>query len=157
MKIHLTFAAVNADGLSAWAFALRASDRIVKNRYLHAGSGTDTWHRVSAGFMALGSALRWLTDNGHAGATIVLHSSQPEVMLAITTPATPLTNKGRRLRDRCLELLAGFKWTAKPIGEDDNKSDEIARLAWESATFNKFPNRPTRRRMLPAFTKRKDR
>lgn len=154
MKTHLTFAAVAADGTAAWAYVIRSSDRVIKNRYLHSDSGTNTWHRVSAGFMALGSALRWLADNGHASNALVIHSSQPEVMLAITTPAATLTNKGQRLRDRCLELLAGFNWTAKPIGEADNGADELARQTWESATHNKFPNRPTKRPLLPAFKRK---
>lgn len=150
----LTFAAVAADGVAAWAFVVRESDGRVKNRFVHSASGAGDYHRVLAGYYALGHGLRWLLDHGRGEVALKINRPNDEVGVAMAVPVGSLSKQVTAVAMRCLDLLAKFKeWDASEVNREDCGADQLARQEWESATLRLFPSRPTGRRLLPGLTR----
>lgn len=142
----------NPGGVASFGFIIREDAHGMKGRIVHsgrgiAGDGPDTTNNF-AEYVALGSALRWLNETGRNGNLQILGDSQL-VINQLTGSWQCNQPRLMRLRDRCLELLAGFQWKAKWISRDINvDADRLCREAWEDHTGKAFPLHPTKRRRV---------
>lgn len=155
LRVSLSIAVAHARPITAWAFSIYTAAQRMQDQWLHSGTGTGTSSPVVGGFLALAAGLQEARKRGLVDGKLTVWLDVREVVLAVTTPAMPLDPIAASLCQDCRDELAAFrKWEVKEHDiVEDNKADHLARWAWEAATFRDFPERPTRRKWLPAFTR----
>lgn len=154
-RITLSIAVAHARPITAWAYSIYRSAPRVRESWVHSGTGTGTNSPVVAGLLALAAGLQEARQRGLTNGRLTVWCGVREVLVAMTTPVKPLDGIAAMLCDDCRDELAAFRkfeFREHDIDED-NKADHLARWAWEAATFRDFPERPTHRRWLPAFTR----
>lgn len=154
-KVHLSFAAVSAEGLQGWAFVAREDVGRIKGRLLHSGCGATKEPTAYAACVAIGSGLRWLTEHNHAdGKLIVMRpgNSFPESLASDPTLSGP--EDYSKMRRKIFAFLSCFpSWEVRDADRNDLQVDLLARWAWEGAAWSKFPGKPTNRILLPVATR----
>lgn len=154
-RTALHIAAAHARPITAWAFTIYRSAPRVRESWVHSGTGTGTNSPVIAGLLALASGAQAIRERGLTDGMLTVWCGVREVLVAMTTPVKPLDGVAAMLCDDCRDELSVFRRVEfkEHDLEEDNKADHLARWAWEAATFVDFPQRPTNRRWLPAFTR----